>query len=821
MRNIIIPFLCVLLSFFGYSQKIDPLKKQLKASRIDTDIKIDGVLDEAAWADAAIATDFITLDPTPNLSPEQKTKVRVLYDNSAIYVGAYMIEVSSDSVMVELAQRDNFGNADWFGIFLNPYGDGINGVSFLISATGGQFDAVYSTRGEDSSWDAVWDNAVTITDDGWYAELKIPYSAIRFPDQKEQVWGLNFGRMQRRTGVKSFWSKIDPKVDGFLNQFGQLSNIQNIKSPLRLSATPYLSGYVENFRDKNADPKNSTGYSYSAGMDVKYGISDAFTLDMTLIPDFGQVQSDDQVLNLSPFEVRFNENRPFFTEGTELFDKFSFNNGNMFYSRRIGGRPIGYWDVETNDNEEITENPQETQLYNATKISGRTTKGLGIGLLNAVGAEMEATIENTVTGEERTVRTAPLTNYNVLVFDQNLKNNSYITFMNTNVWRSGSEYYDSNVSGTTFKLRNKKNSYAISGTAALSQEYFSNEQDQYGYTYNISLEKTSGLFNWEIEYIEMDDKFNPNDFGFLNRANRREIGFFANRQFTKPFWSFNRANVWAGVSYNRLHTPNTFTEVEMNIGFWAQTKSQWNINAWVFAKPTNNYDYFEPRYDGRYFIVPAFINTGFWVGSDRRKKLSVGLNANVYNVNEKGRHGFNWSITPRYRFSNKFNMSWNFRGNKNFVDTGFVDFDESDNSIFGRRTLTGITNIVNANYIFTPQMSLTFRLRHNWTKVVNNDSFYLLEEDGTLGNTDFTGNYDWNFNAFNIDMVYSWRFAPGSDIFIVWKNAILDYGDDASINYGDLRYFDNIKGLFDLPQTNSLSIRVVYYLDYLNLKKKK
>ncbi len=214
-----------------------------------------------------------------------------------------------------------------------------------------------------------------------------------------------------------FWNKVDPTVDGFFNQCGLLTEIKDIKPPPRLFFYPYVSSYIEN--------DESTGKSWdgtvNGGMDLKYGISDAFTLDMTLIPDFGQVQSDDQVLNLSPFEVQFNENRQFFTEGTDLFSK-----ADLFYSRRIGGVPLGYFDLldaVDEDVEEFVENPIKSRLINATKVSGRTTGGLGIGIFNAVTAETVARVRDLETGSEREVVTDPLTNYNILVLDQNIWSN--------------------------------------------------------------------------------------------------------------------------------------------------------------------------------------------------------------------------------------------------------------------------------------------------------------------------------------------------------------------------------------------------------------
>ena len=331
------------------------------------------------------------------------------------------------------------------------YQDGLNGLEFGVTASGVQFDVKYSDNGNDWDWDAVWLSEVSIVEDGWIVEMKIPYSAMRFADAEEQVWHVNFGRTIRRIREQSWWNEMDPAIGTWFGQYGLTKGIKDIKPPTRLFFFPYVSYYFEHF-PQNEDGVSDWSQSFNAGMDVKYGINDAFTLDLTLVPDFGQVISDNQVLNLSPFEIQFDENRQFFTEGTELFGK-----ADIFYSRRIGGTPLMFYDVEDylNEGDSIIENPSTSQLINAAKISGRNQNGLGIGVFNAVTAETRATVINEESNEQRDILTDPLTNYNVLVFDQNLWTNASVSLINTNVMRRGS-FYDANVTGTQFRLPDKK-----------------------------------------------------------------------------------------------------------------------------------------------------------------------------------------------------------------------------------------------------------------------------------------------------------------------------------------------------------------------------
>ncbi|MEO0403968.1 MAG: DUF5916 domain-containing protein, partial [Bacteroidota bacterium] len=410
------------------------VKKELSATRISESMVIDGILEEPFWANAQGATGFIQNRPNPGSAATETTVVKILYDDEFLYIGAEMHDTDADSILHQLSARDNIENSDMFGLWISSFCDGINAFEFMVTPDGVQLDALVSTNGEDFNWNAVWQCNTRIHDTGWTAEFKIPYSAFRFAEADEQVWDVNFFRNIRRRREQSFWQFVDPVAPGFIQQSGTLNNIKDIEPPIRLFFYPYASAYYETSKD--SEGVRQDGNQFNGGMDIKYGINESFTLDMTLIPDFGQVQSDNQVLNLSPFEVRFNENRQFFTEGTELFSK-----GDLFYSRRIGESPINASDAydSLEEGESVKEIPIETQLLNATKISGRNKNGLGFGMLNAVVNGADAVIEDSL-GNTRSVQVAPFTNYNIMVFDQNLKNNSYFSLVNTNVLSNGSTY---------------------------------------------------------------------------------------------------------------------------------------------------------------------------------------------------------------------------------------------------------------------------------------------------------------------------------------------------------------------------------------------
>ena len=406
MKNYFL-FCLLLLSFIGYSQK-----KVLQTKFISEKIEIDGKLNENIWQTASIAKDFVMFDPDNGkpIPDNKKTEVKVVYDNDAIYIGAMLYDDSPDKILKEITQRDDFGTSDVFGVFINGYNDGQQDFQFFVNAADGQSDCITTdTNGEDYSWDAVWKSKAVITNKGWVVEMRIPYAALRFSSEKKQTWGLNFFREIRRDRHKYTWNRIDSKLGTFTQQTGILEGIENIKTPTRLFLLPYSSFYV------NANAHQKTYGTLKGGLDLKYGITDAFTLDMILVPDFGQTKFDDQILNLGPFEQQFNENRPFFTEGTDLFSK-----GNLVYSRRIGGIPT----YKLEDNESFTETPN-VSLINAFKISGRTNDGLGIGILNAITEKTSTSIYNNYSGAIRK-EIEPLANYNVLVLDQRFRKNSQL-----------------------------------------------------------------------------------------------------------------------------------------------------------------------------------------------------------------------------------------------------------------------------------------------------------------------------------------------------------------------------------------------------------
>nr|WKN35146.1 DUF5916 domain-containing protein [Tunicatimonas sp. TK19036] len=802
------------LPFFGYAnEKDDAPKKTLFATRITSPPKIDGFLDEEVWQKTRCsAMNFIQRSPNPGGIPSAPTEVKILYDDHSVYIGAYLYDISEDSIMREFTKRDDTGVSDVFGVFFDTYDDDINAFEFLISAAGVQSDRRWTAMGSDGSWNAAWLSEMRIEGTNWYVEMEIPLSALRFPKTPIQEWGVNFRRTIRRNNEHNYWNEINPQTNGFVNQFGRLSGINNVKSPIRLSISPYVSTYYDTY---SGDPENpaSTSTRFNGGMDLRYGINDAFTLDMILVPDFGQVVSDNKVLNLSPFEVQFSENRQFFKEGTDLFNK-----GDFFYSRRVGGKPLMYDEIEDGllENEELLANPQESSLINATKISGRTANGFGMGVFNAMTNNTYARIRDTETNEVREVLTDPLTNYNVLAFDQSLPNNSYVSLVNTNVLRQGS-YYDANLTGTTFRLANRKNQFAVYGRGALSQKYGVDNTDEFGYMSSLTVAKIGGNLRTSLtQYIE-SDTYDPNDLGFMRANNEVRTSTNIGYNIYKPFWQLLNLSTDLDVRYSRLYAPSVFTQFNVSASVRGTFRNFFYTSLRYEAAPMKRYNYFEPRVEGRYYVEPAYHNFGVSMSTDSRNQLSVGSYVGYTNYDFEGQEGLYLSLSPRYRVNNKLSFSTSVSYNSRINDIGFAEHEElatGDLITFGRRDINTISNVFRTKYTFNNRMDLSFRMRHYWSEA-DYQEFYTLGDKGDLHDSNYDGNENRNYNTFNVDMVYTYAFAPASEISVVWKNSIVR--DEDALQQG---YLSNLDSTLSAPQANSVSVRLLYYIDYSMLMKR-
>ena len=810
--------LVVVLSVIFLSQSFanNNDRKRVAAVRTPTPPVIDGSLDDTVWQKAEAVSGFHQYEPHNDRPASFETFVKILYDDNSIYIGARMIDPNPDSILTELGLRnsgDNL-NADRFWIHINPFDDGINGFSFQVTASGVQTDINLAGAGRgfggargDMDWDAVWKSAVSITDEGWIAEFEIPYSALRFPKNDVHQWGINFWREIRRTRESSSWNFVNRRIGDPLRYMGILTDINDITPPLRLGFYPYMTGYVE-----KDDIIREWGSTSNFGMDLKFGISPSFTLDMTLIPDFGQVQSDAKVLNLTPHEVKYDEQRQFFTEGVELFEK-----ADLFYSRRIGDRPYEYHKAikEAEEHEIIKESPLETRLINASKISGRTSSGLGIGLFNAMTAPAEAIIMDTITGDKREITTQPFTNYNLVVADQTLRNNSFVSLINTNVTGSA-DGYTANVTGTEFRFFDSSNMYSIRGAGALSQQYFADDDNNLGYKYNISLGKFGGTWQYNYERSVISDTYEQNDMGFLRHNNFIEDGVSLSHNIFDPFWRLWTLTNEVSATYSRIYDPNEFTGLNLGYDLRALFDTRLFIMFSANYQPLGKRDYFEPRVWGKFYETDPAYDFFLMYSTDYRKRVYVDGSISYYSIlSDYDQHGYVFDFRPTFRASDRLNMSYGFNYDNKKNDIGYVSHTHTDSVFLGKREPTIITNTLRSTYIFTNELSLSFDLRHYWSRVDYDGNYYLLKENGRLDqiNNNMHAS-DINYNAFTIDMMLTWHFAPGSQLTFMWKNIIDNRRSDIANSY-----IDNLNHILGEPQINSFSLRILYYIDYQSIQR--
>ena len=709
---------------------------------------------------------------------------------------------------------------DAFTVGFDTYQDRQNSFVFNVTAAGVQGDVKESNGGVgpggyDRSWDAVWESKVSIKKDGWVAEIKIPFSAIRFSKKELQHWGLNFARFIRKENELSIWNKEDPAVNGDVNQWGTWMGLKNISPPLRLSFLPYISGGV---RVSPTSKGDVTEVLKSGGMDVKYGINESFTMDMTLIPDFAQVQSDNLLLNLTPFEVKFEDYRPFFTEGTELFNK-----AGIFYSRRIGATPGGTSSVlnkyGNNPNYKIDKNPGITRLYNGTKFSGRNKNNLGIGIFNAVTVPMYAKITNLNTGADSSILTEPLTNYNILVLDQALKNRSTISFTNTNVLRK-SNSRNANVSSIDLSLFDKKNNYNFSFAGKYST-IWGNNLNKNGFSTVTGLSKVSGLIQYKGALSIKSDKYDPNDLGFLISNNALEYYGNVSYNLLKPTKKF--INQIYSVRFNNsyLYKPFNWTSFEVGAKAFFLFRNFWDATVNFQSRPLWTNDYFvnSKTYNGFFLKRTPYYFLGIAGSTDSRKKWY--FNYNIGGAESPLPKDPYWvsGTGLRYRVNEKFQLSADITIERDRGNWGWAFINNTNGSpVIARRNLKRNTGIINVQYNFTKRMNWTVRMRHYWS-TISNTNFYNLKNDGYWDEIAFIPNQNINYNTFNIDMFYTWDFLLGSRITVAWKNAL---GSNVAIDpYTNLSYFKNFGQSVSNPHSNELTVKIVYFLDYLKLKEKR
>ncbi|WP_027391735.1 DUF5916 domain-containing protein [Aquimarina latercula] len=781
-------------------------KKQITAHRISTSPKIDGILDDQVWLDISPSGNFNMWQPgNDGTIPESlRTEVKMAYDDKAVYFAAYLYDDQPDKILRQFSQRDNvFAQADFFNISMNTYNDGINETRFFITSAGTIGDARADQFNEDFSYNVVFDAKISFDEKGWYAEFKIPYNALRFPEIPVQDWSINFFRRLQNRNETHSWNFVDNEVGQRTQYNGLVKGVKDINPPVRLTFFPFVQGLAT-----TSDGETET--DFSAGLDVKYGLSDSFTLDATLIPDFGQAAFDEVRLNLGPFEQTFGENRQFFTEGTELFNK-----GRIFFSRRVGNGPTGsVSDEDLLENEIAEDAPTKVNLLNALKISGRTKGNLGIGFFNAITEKTEIRITDTITGNQRKKVVEPLANYNIFVLDQQFNNNSSISLINTNVTRNGSDFRDANVTGLVWNLANKANSYRLTGRSIVSQVNLPGDNIG-GFRSELDFDRIKGKWRYGFGHDLANTTFDINDLGVNFRNNFNSFRVSTSYQIFEPTKLFNNYRINLFARHRRLYDPSVQTSNSLGVDWFFVTRERFAFGGFTIYDSDTD-DYFEPRVDGRFVTFSENLGVNLWVSSDYRKKFAYDIRLFHRNWFEDDQQTYSMNLSPRYRFSDKLLVIWTTDYSVRKRNFGYIDNDDTD-VFLGQRDITTVENSLSASYNFDPYKAINLRFRNFWsTADYSENIFYTLNDDGSRTQTDYDtteNDPNTNFNIWNLDLSFSWRFAPGSEATLLYRNQIFNQDELSTINYTD-----SLDNLFGQPIKHTLSLRVVYFLDINNLK---
>lgn len=805
--RVVFLFFILQFSLTLFAQEQQP---EVRAVRTETAPFIDGIINDACWYITTPVTDFLQKSPYYGAVSRQRTEVRMLYDDEGVYFAVICFDEAADSILRQLGTRDEDLNADKFSVKIDPYNNRLDAYVFEVFASGPQNDS----RMQDDAFNAVWKSETRINSDGWSVEMFIPYSALRFPKKEIQTWAIQFERQIRRHRETSQWALEEQNASNIMLSWGNVTGISGIDPPIRLSVNPYFTASVSHF------PYHQSGVSdfstsYGGGMDLKAGLSESYTVDVTLLPDFSQVQSDDLIKNLSAFETQYEEQRQFFKEAVDLFQR-----GGLFYSRRIGRTPAGFYDVYSliDSTESVASNPSQARLINASKFSGRSKNGLAVGLFNAITNNTYAEIRQQ-NGEIRSILTDPRTNYNILVIDKEFSNSNSFYVINTNALRNRA-YESSNVSGAGAGLYMFGKRFRLSGSVATSMNdtvlFSKSAFKDAGLAHSISIAKVRGKWTWTAVQNVRNDRFDYNDMGIMHMNNYLNYDLTSTHTWYNPSSRIKEMRLSEGseLSY-RLSNGR---QIGTDAWFRLYVMTMRHFAAWggFTHSLTRVFNYYEPRAEGYYYKEPHWGY--FYVGFSSSYSKPFALDGNVSATMVPSQNNTTWeiSLSPLLKVGNHFQFRYMCETGFHSHEIGYAGMDTLGLPLFGARNMNVISNTLEATYVIRNYMPVTIRLRHYFTEGMY-ESYMPLLENGEVGEP-FSEyyNYDFTFNSFNIDFVYSWQFAPGSSLNLIWKTAILN---DALAT--QLGYLQNFSETLSSDLLNSVTLKVVYYLDYQDINKKK
>ena len=784
--------------------------KKAVAVRTPVAPRIDGVLNEHEWQLAKPETEFKQQDPDEGAPGSMPTEVRILYDNEALYFGFTCFDPDPSKIVARLVRRDDEVHADNISIRIDTYHDHQTNFEFTINAAGVKIDILQYNDGqqEDASWDVVWDVKTRITDKGWVAEVKIPFRVLRFPQKNSYEWGLQMYRSIARLNELQMWALKRKSESGHTSKFGHLVGIENLPSPSNVELIPYAVGDGR-FVPKSESFPNGREITANAGFDLKYRPGNGLTIDATINPDFGQVEADPAVLNLTTYETFYPEKRPFFIEGSQIihFTTFGGEFGpGLFYSRRIG-RAL---EVEPPDGGYVLNQPRFATILGAAKISGKTSSGLSIGVLEAVTRKETATLVDALGRKTETV-VAPLANYSLVRLRQDMLENSNVGMIVTSVNRDGK--LPAMTAGLDWSLKFLESVYRVDGFVAGSRttDSFSELVDGTAGKFNFSKD---GGPNWRgsLSFDWTSKKYNINDIGFFRRPN--DYGstgqiLYRDDEVTsiKRFWSL-------GSMY---HLRRNFDGAEIHNSGNLQGEiifpSYWEVQ-FKAEVDRGKYDDRETRGNGLY-RKPGTQTLGMQIESDRRQTVVGELELVAGSDQRNGKHvqaKLDLEVKPTSNLSMMFELLRGMREKELAWATNITEYPIDAPllprvvSIFAERTADEWSFTTRGSYVFSTDLTLQLYFQLFFAKGTYDNYFRMLTPDRFSPTKEYV-RPDFNELSFNSNVVLRWEYLPGSTIYLVWSQSRRGERETYQTSFGD-----SFNTTFGLPADNVLLLKVSYWL---------
>ena len=857
MRKYLLLIFCLTI-LISATPAQDTGKKQYKAEQILVAPVINGILDEEIWQNGSWIDDFTQHEPYNGAKASQRTEFKIIFDKDNIYVGIKAWDTSPDSIVNRLSRRDH-EDGDNVGVIFDSFHDLRTGVAVGVTSSGVKWDQIFTNDGqnEDESWDPNWWVKTSINSDGWVAEMKIPFSQLRFEKSSGDVWGLEVVRTLFRKQETSLWQHIPKDAPGIVHLFGELTGLESIKPRKIFDATPYAVARTESFK---ADPENpfltkGKKSGFNGGIDAKIGVTNNLTMDLTVNPDFGQVEADPSEVNLSAYETFFNEKRPFFIEGNNITNfalgigDGGVGNDNLFYSRRIGRRPQVEPDLNDNWHADI---PTNTNIIGAAKLTGKTQDGLSVGFVEALTAEEMAEIDTSGGRMFKTVE--PLTNYFVGRVQKDYKEGNtivggIITGTNRNLDDDLDEYLHKAAysGGLDFTQYFKKKSWmfnlnsafslvqgtkeALLRTQTSSARYFQRPDKSYsvldssrtslaGSGGRMQVMKLNGHWNFMLASLWKTPGFETNDLGFIRQADQMLNVLWAGYSQWEPKGFYRRYNI-NGDFYNVTN----FGGENLGMGFEyngnISFKNYWN--AWAGGGIETNALATGQLRGGPAMKMPGSIRFHAGFETDERKKLIFDVFANINQGFRDNYNNYYGQVEVTYKPVNYLSVSFEPGVSKSFTNLQYVthtSFGNEDRYVFASIDRKTISTSFRVNLNVSPDLTIQYwgqpfiatgkysdykyitdpmaseyesRFRvYNSQNYTAGDYQHNIDED-INGTVDYGfDNSDFNFKEFLSNFVVRWEYNPGSSVYLVWSQT-----RQHSADIGDLNVLDDLGNLFD------------------------